>query len=294
MIRKNISIIIFYIMSFGFNVFSLKKKNIVWEVNGLSLERYKQHKFFFIIYVFLRLLQKFCLRGSLVYVVSPTIKEDLIDGFFSCNEEDVIVIENGAPKIADSTIDSRTPISEKICIVFYGVLRNYNEYQIVAQALREICERSGLAIDFHIVGYGPCEQEVQEIENLFDNIYVWGKLTPDELRNKSFFSAKVYGVIPLKATFQSKFLSPIKLYEYCSFGFPVFISDVFEGERDQNCIFSYRAGSVSSLVEVMRYVFFNDYNFQMSKAYSFAKSNSWRVRMKNLTEVIERRGLSSD
>lgn len=277
LIRKNIYILIYFYLSLGFKFTGIDSRKIIWEVNGLSLETIKEKniigKILYGVFSFLNKIMLVC--GAGVYVVSKKIKDELTVGIVKCKENHIVTIENGAPEAIDTEYSKD---SNNINLVFFGVFRPYNDYDIIAKSLNS----SSCNVTLNFIGYGPCQKQIDKLSIDNKNIINHGKMSRKELSKLEFMTHKTFGIIPMKKNFSSSFLSPIKLYEYTSLGLPVLISDAFVGEPNSDAIFKYNSDSDESLIELINKLSGQDYSYLRECAYEYAKNNSWSKRMNRL------------
>ena len=285
LVRKNFLTVLLYFLTLGFSFVGGINKRIIWEVNGLSFERYRNTPVLSFLYHTMKILNRVSLRRSVkVYVVSNNIKEELCSGFFKLERDAVIVIPNGSPPVRRRTYTSSDSGYD---FIFFGVFRPYNEFELLVQAFKNFNARHANSHRLHFIGFGP---ELQSLVNLTEkdsSVKVWPAIKPDELLTHSVVKALAVGLVPISSSFGSRFLSPIKLYEYAAIGLPVIMSDVYEGSTG-DCHFVYRAGDEESLIKKLESVCnaSHQYDELVEVSYKFANENSWRSRMSELLSQI--------
>lgn len=292
LIRKNIENLILLTLANFLPLF--KRKKILVELNGFTFERYSNNYFGWWIHQFFVLVHKLILRRfGLIYVVSNKLKSDLTQGVIALDLDKVLVIPNGASSKKSVPLIKQT---SKTCFVFYGVFQKYNNYEILVASFSLLQKEYKGKCELHIIGFGIEKNYVQKLIKNVEGVFLHDPCSIHELARKPLLSNKCIGLIPLRANVTVKYLSPVKLFDYISLGFPVLISDQFE---DDNFIPSfelfakkYNSDSLQDLyVKMESYVnqSMNEYynTYTEDKINKFCRNNSWKARMKMIIQKIE-------
>lgn len=291
LIRKNFISLILCLFTFNFRSLGIRTR-IYWEVNGFSLGRWKGYKKYLkaFYYPMILVLHKFVLRfSSGIYVVSESLKDQLIKGFCSVPTKKLIVIPNGGPPFLGPCYSKEeTPFK----FIFFGVFQAYNAFELVCEAFEILESEVKERVELHFIGYGKEAKIIEKLANKNPNIYRWQPKIATELHFEGIASFKSVGLIPLKGIINSKFLSPIKLFDYIALGMPIIISDtaiIRDCVAIEDLLFTYETGSTASLVKLMKQVMNESSLWENIGTYTrrATNSNSWQVRMKELKLFIE-------
>jgi glycosyltransferase involved in cell wall biosynthesis len=289
LIRKNIYILLICFFTLGFKL-SKVRQPVYWEVNGLSLQNLLKYPVIRYIYYFILFIHKIILRQSDgVYVVSKSLKEELSSGFFAVDSKKVRVIPNGAPPWLGPKYLEGQPFR----FIFFGVFQPYNDFTGIIEAFKRLKNEVDNQIELHFCGYGKQQDIIKEETVNAKDIYYWGPMIPNDLHYENIATFKSVGLIPLKNITNSKFLSPVKLFDYAALGMPVIVSSATNIDHYpaiEGVIYEYEAENMSSLVKVMKDIMhdeelWSEISFLTEKA---TKRNSWKERMALFKEMINR------
>lgn len=189
------------------------RRRIVWEVNGLSNWGAVISNSFFEKLIYL--IHRGVLNSSrAIYVITPTLKDKLIG--IGLSHSKIIVVPNGIPS---NSLKSTWVAKSAYSLLFFGVLRQYNDWSLLNEILSK---NSSLNLD--VFGYHLGNDHL-ELDFQKENIFNHGKSAPkDIIEYIKSSSSNFIGLVPMKDVEDSRLGSPIKLYDYISFGIPVIVS----------------------------------------------------------------------
>lgn len=289
LIRKNVAWMIVWLITLGFRLVNVDHNKIYWEVNGLTFERFKHKKFGSILYSLGLAFNVLMLRNSAgIYVVNNYLRDSLIQGLFSVDTSKVVSISNGGPDFSYSEVTN--DVKSAIRFVFYGVFQSYNNFQLVIDAFNQLSESFPEA-SLYIVGYGKEKEHIKDLVSYSPNIHILEPKEHHELLSCSIVNSKSVGLIPLKDDFGSRFLSPIKMFDYFSLGMPVIASSTLNYRLDYSVdggVYVYDSDNLDSLVSVMKSFFRSDYDWCEQKVVAKVNSelNSWTSKMSQLYQFF--------
>lgn len=287
LIRKNIeNILILYFFSF---LLPLRyRKNVIFEINGFTFERYLEKFPINKIYPFVLIIHKVILRRfKYIYVVSSKLKEDLLSGFLKLSPENIKYIPNGVDlqpfkrqfKVNDT----------KFIFLFFGIYQDYNDYTLIISAFNALRKKNGSKVQLHFIGFGKNKNLIESFSNPDQGIYSHSPKRIHEIKSMKFINDFCVGLIPLSKNKSVKYLSPIKLFDYINMGMPVIVSDIYTDDKDlphvSEFIFKYKTGNCISLFNSMCSIIENSLPF-FKRIYNnkskFCNENSWQKRMEIL------------
>jgi hypothetical protein len=259
------------------------RKEILWEVNGLSNWGAVNPNSYLEKIVFW--LHKTALKSARsVYVVTPLLKMKLES--IGIPEKKIIVVPNGVPS---HTISSKWVAGADTSLLFFGVLRKYNDWSLLNSFLRD-----NFAFSLNVFGYHLGSDSL-ELDLSPDNITFHGKSSVDKvIAHIEEDASNTIGLVPMKDIEDSRLGSPIKLYDYLSFGIPVLLSSATYLDKElQNSLFIgvYDAtdSKLSFKKELQRLVdrFDNSSEANINAELVRIRSClSWKSRMKYLIEKV--------
>ena len=125
------------------------------------------------------------------------------------------VIHNTPASAQIRQCDRKTEQTEKIKIVYVGILQDFRLLKEIGDAVSE-----NNNIEFHVAGFGKYEDFFKDMAKNFDNIYFYGRLTYDQtlsLENECDIMLAIYD-----PTIENhRFAAPNKFYESLMLGKPV-------------------------------------------------------------------------
>jgi len=280
-IRKHFLFLLFY------SIIVRSRYNVIWEINGLSFEKFDGKPVINILYKFLMLVNKILLKSSKgkIYTITPKLKEILATGIFALKNENIVVIENGCSNIKE--IEKVT--DKTVTFLFYGKFNYYNDYDLVIKAFNVI-QKKEKNIKLLFVGFGPYAQRLKEMISINGNksIQISSPANINVLYNKFVKGKRVFGLIPMKNLDSLKYTSPIKLYDYSGMNIPIIHSSSTFVKSKSKAFFEYDAKSYISLAEKMgKCINIKNYNELQNISHTFAKNNSWGNKMKILIDFIQ-------
>lgn len=281
---------------FDFYLIRKNIKNLLWlnkiqsvtnnnklcvEINGLSLQNMQDKSIIGkLIYNLIKFLHcNYLQKIHSIYVVNQNLKTELrkLD-----TSGKIIHIENGIPFIKKTVKKGSTKK-----ILFFGRFQNYNDYKLLL-SLESYFLKNNIILE--MIGDGP---EFSSIKHLFRNskhVIFRGFIERSDFLKSGIVSSKTIGIIPLNMNKDSKYLSPIKLYEYLAMKIPVVYSSSMNVDVStlEGAVFKYDVGSKDSCIESIKSAFAlyeNIYNVDWVK---LIENHSWDERMKLLVEFYNR------
>lgn len=269
----------------------LPGKKLIAEVNGLSLQHWRNKRLGSLVYIAIRVLHRLALRQvDGVYVVSNALKEELVNGFLGLPSHRVRVIPNGSPiRAIGATIKPDTPVR----FVYFGKFQHYNEFQNLVVAFDHARRKSPVACELVFVGFGPEDPTIRGLANATKGVFAYGPMTIGSLASSGIITKNSWGVVPVGDNDDAKYLSPIKLFDYLALGMPSIVSSTVDlscADLSPEVLIRYQAGDIpdltKSLLHAATSVSAAPPNSALIKD-NLAR-NSWKARMADLVSWVER------
>lgn len=267
-------------------LFFNRKFKIVSEVNGFVFDYNQKFKNKKRLIAFTELLHKLLLRyDDLVYVVNEDLKNKLITGVCALPSEKVIVVHNGGPQPAIES--SNTMKSSPINLVFFGILADYNELDLCIDAIHNHDN-----VNLHIIGFGPQLEYLKTKAGNHSNVLFYGAKTFEEFGNiiRDMQGLRI-GLIPMNLGNEKSSLSPIKAFDYMSFGLPLIYSNICLTDIVKSGTegLSYIAGDIQSLKRTIQEISDPETYLHLKKCViSNYRHHTWGARMKYLNEALKK------
>jgi glycosyltransferase involved in cell wall biosynthesis len=138
--------------------------------------------------------------------------------------------------------------------MFLGVFQAYYDLELLVRAFLSL-QRTSPALQLHLFGDGPQFAAVETAKGNADSVVLHGRYDLKALLQSDVLRDSIVLVLPNKARGMSDIGSPIKLYEYMSFGLPILAARVGQAQevlvQDETACF-YEAGREDSCIEAMR------------------------------------------
>jgi glycosyltransferase involved in cell wall biosynthesis len=221
------------------------KVSIISEVNGLFFD-YQQRYVGSLFALVGEVIHKFFLRyDKKVYVVNEDLKEKLTRGLLGIKKEKLLVIHNGAPR--ERFLPFKSYDSTTLRLVFFGILMDYNELQLFIELFQE---RSYPNVSLEIVGDGPQREELERLSEGTANVTFHGRLTSLAFHQLLVsWKCHICGIVPMRMGNAKKSLSPIKAFDYMSFGLPILYSNLCLQDKLTDGVtgFEYQNGNSESV-----------------------------------------------
>ncbi|MFC1785492.1 glycosyltransferase [Candidatus Neomarinimicrobiota bacterium] len=193
-------------------------------------------------------------RFRFLYVISKKIETDLHNN--KCKSE-IIVIPNALgglrPKLKKGKISDNI-----IRIIFFGKFQPYYDYKTVISVFKKI-KIEFKNVELHFWGDGHQFTNAVHLTDNFIGIHFHGKYNRDDL-NKLFNLKNDIFILPIKANHIGEIVSPIKMFEYMSFGLPIIVANIGQAEelfRDRINGFCYKPDSIDSLYDTISFCISN-------------------------------------
>ncbi|XPV76158.1 MAG: glycosyltransferase [Desulfovibrio sp.] len=159
-------------------------------------------------------------------VISDPLKEMYLDAFPQLSPEKVLVLHDGADDPFHGASTPEEHSNERIQVGYVGGLYEGRGVEIIQEAAARLPQ-----MDFHFLG-GPHDKArvLREINSL-PNVFVHGFVAPGKL--KDFYKTFHIAVAPYQKKVAvagggdtSKWMSPLKLFEYMAWAKPIIASDL--------------------------------------------------------------------
>jgi hypothetical protein len=269
-----------------FRVFYLNRKfKIATEVNGFIFDYNQKFKSKLVLQDIISLIHKLILRfDDLIYVVNEDLEAILSTGFFSIDKRKIVVIHNGGPR--PSLLNLKNDNEDKINLIYFGILADYNELDLIIDVVKDRTNQF-----MHVIGFGDQLSVLKSKASGNPNIVFYGAKSFQEFGELlESLSGISLGLLPNKQGNSKSSLSPIKAFDYMSFGLPLIFSDVclqnlitsgVEGE-------SYKVGDLSSLINAIEKAsdptHYLNLRSNVLKNYS---NHTWTARMSTLNKALK-------
>lgn len=177
------------------------------------------------------------------------------------------IIENKANK---NTNDG------KFIICYIGAVRTWFDFDVINKSIVE-CPN----IEYWIVG--PIAQDVRNCFQTSQNIKLFGTVENDMLFEYAERADVL--VMPFKPNRLIESVDPIKLYEYINFNKNIICVYYKEVERFQSFVYFYK--TYDEYIKVLRLLQEkNNLKYSLEERTRFLKSNNWRNRCVQISEII--------
>lgn len=190
---------------------------IICEVNGVSFD-YKGGVYRYFVQFGLILNQLSLFFSDYLYVVNEDLGRKFTRGIFRKDESNVLVVNNGGPDPTD--IPSRD--NNITHFVYFGVLKDYYDVDGIcnfASYIEQNCIKNAI---IHVIGFGELESKISVAAKNCNSLIFYGRKSRRDFGAIiSNLSGRIFGCIPLAISNGSGQMTPIKAFEYMSFGLPI-------------------------------------------------------------------------
>lgn len=229
--------------------------------------------------------------ADMLYVVSRRLADDIVE--VGGNRAQVVVVPNAADR--REVLGAAAGSEAAVRFMFLGVFQSYYELELLVRAFLEL-QRSMPATQLHMFGDGPQFAAVKAARGNATAVVLHGRYDLKALLQSSVLNDSVVLVLPNKARGMSDIGSPIKLYEYMSFGLPILAARVGQAQevlvQDETACF-YEAGRVESCIEAMRRLATDEAlrrRLASNVKREFENNHTWDKRAAALLEAFRARG----
>ena len=265
----------------------IKKQCIsVMEINSLAYHQYHKLVLFLrklIMWVEVRQLNRF----NFLYVISKKIRADLY--IHNCKSE-VTVIPNALGGLSPK-LKTRKTKDNCIRIIYFGKFQPYYDFKIVISVFKKI-KVDFADVELHFWGNGVQYQDALNFSDNFAGIYFHGEYNRKDLNNLFNLKNDVF-ILPLKSNDLGEIVSPIKMFEYMSFGLPIIVANIGQAEElfnDRINGFCYNPNNIDSLFETISYCITNpEKRIQAGKQIKkeLLTKHTWEKRMSKLLNYLD-------
>lgn len=226
-----------------------------------------------------------------MYVVSSTLKHDIISQGFDLSEESISITPNagGRPLWPMSPNDSE---SGKMRFLYLGVFQEYYDLDTVLKAFGCL-QKDYPSAELHFHGDGPQRDALVKGSSNLSNVYFHGRYKIiDALVDNEVIAESDVLILPYSPGEIEKIHSPIKMYEYMSLGLPILalpVGQVGHVLEDNKTALFYDSGNQKMLCSKMKQIIENDdlkSYIKKNIRSSYNKKHTWDTRMKKLIEHI--------
>lgn len=269
-----------------FRLFRINSKvSIISEVNGLFFD-YQQRYVGSLFALVGEVIHKFFLRyDKKVYVVNEDLKEKLTRGLLGIKKEKLLVIHNGAPR--ERFLPFKSYDSTTLRLVFFGILMDYNELQLFIELFQD---RSYPNVSLEIVGDGPQREELERLSEGTENVTFHGRLNSLAFHQLLVsWKCHICGIVPMRMGNAKKSLSPIKAFDYISFGLPILYSNLCLQDilTDGVTGFEYQNGNSESLKNCIKNALQTDKFLSVHESIKkLYPEHTWLSRMNELLKNV--------
>jgi glycosyltransferase involved in cell wall biosynthesis len=259
---------------------SLIFKRVALEVHDIPTSLIKR--------LILKLLIKFK-RLNKVVVISEALKRDFVN-LTKLHEQEIIVAHDGADSHEFSKRESKSKFG------YIGSVNKGRGIELILNLANEFPEK-----ELHIIGGTRTDiRNKLNIENIPDNVICHGYISQTEIKNliKEFYivfapyQSKVG--VSKKGIDTSKWMSPIKLFEYMSYGKAIITSElpVLKEviKNNYNGMFA-NPSNVDDWVNKINYLLDNDnvhYSIKKNAYKTLETKYTWDIRAKLILKEMER------
>lgn len=226
---------------------SLRNHILVLEVNSLAFHQYAavpQLIRGLILKIELGILNRF----DVIYVVSEKLRDDLLAGGLTIP---AVVIPNAADAVQLEMLHENE-IEGPTRFVYSGQFHDYYDFDSLISAFLKLRQKRP-DTTLHFWGGGKLSRMIAEYADQNDSIQLHGRFEEHDLQGLFNSSTDIF-VLPSKPGGVAEITSPIKLFEYISFGVPVLaaqVGQVAEILEHGKTAYLYNPRDLNSLVSLM-------------------------------------------
>jgi len=228
-------------------------------------------------------------NADVLYVVSDALAEDIRAADTSVP---IAVVPNGARPTHNLSVDWSLAGQRPVRFTYLGIMQQYYDFDVVLEGFR-VLRDSGAAAELHFYGDGYYYDRLCAADVAADGVFLHGRYRLPELLASGRIDANTVLLLPSRASRLGGIGSPIKLYEYMSFGLPIVASKVAQTvavlENNETALF-YDADSPTSLTAAMRRVL-EDVHLRRrlgdAARVNFLKHHTWEKRMRVLVAELD-------
>ena len=263
-----------------------------FEVNSLAYHQY--HGLPGILRRGFRFLERRILRSAdMNNAVSSALASDLrIDKH---GKPRIVVIPNAADPVKMQKVDRATKNENTggpVKFIYMGVFQPYYELDLVVRSFLLVKSR-GTEAELHLYGDGPQYDAIRKLAEEEENITLYGRYDLDDLLGSGVLDGHIVLLLPNRGSGMSEIGSPIKFYEYMSFGQSILASRVGQAaevlEDEQTCLF-YEPGDCESCALAMERLAMDDElrcKLAGNVLASFLSGHTWEARMNEFRHELE-------
>lgn len=263
------------------------KAKVVCEVNGIYFD-YKAGFVSNFVAVGLVANKLSLYFADYLYVVNEDLGRKFTKGFLKRSVNKVLIVNNGGPKAAPITFSK----SGIVHLLYFGVLKDYYDIPAMCRLAEYISENSVPNLIIHVVGFGELEDNIIECSSKNKSMRFYGRKTRYEFSELvCSLQGKVFGLVPLAVGNGSGQMTPIKAFEYMSFGIPLITSaSCLKGYAHDNfnaLVYQHSDGLRSAAIRAISMTFV-DYQLLQKNVIDEYKNHTWSERMTELVSGLNR------
>lgn len=190
-------------------------------------------------------------RFDVVYAVSENLRGDLLGGGLKVS---AVVAPN-----ASNAVQMETPGNNgtegPVRFIYFGQFHSYYDFDFLVSAFLKL-RQTKLSTELHFWGGGELSHIVERLAEKDDAIRLHGRFNEYDLRSLFNPHTDVF-VLPSKPASAAEITSPIKLFEYMSYGVPVLAAEVGQVPEileHGKTAYLYNPHDLDSLVSLMVWV----------------------------------------
>ncbi len=286
------AVLVRYAVSNGFRFMRVFRKNhsclTCFEVNSLAYHQYHTLPEF-VRSLFMMIERRILRAADMNNAVSSTLSNDL--GGTGQQAPKIALIPNAADPRNIPTTNSKDDGTARVRFIYMGVFQPYYELDLVVESFSLLKQR-GIDAELHLYGDGPQYDAIEAMTESDADVSLYGRYDLDELLKTGVFDGEVVLLLPNRGSGMSEIGSPIKFYEYMSFGQAILASQVGQAwevlESEKTCLF-YEPGNIESCSAAMQRLA-EDKSLRQELGQNvlsgFLANHTWRARMKEFLHEL--------
>jgi glycosyltransferase involved in cell wall biosynthesis len=260
---------------------------LICEVNGISFD-YKGGFYRYFVPFGLTINKMALFFSDYLYVVNEDLGRKFTLGFLGKNKKNVIVVNNGGPDPTDVSAKK----SNITHFVYFGVLKDYYDIDGICNFANYIEQHSLKNAIIHVIGFGELEGKINVTAMKNNSLIYYGRKSRKNFGDIiSNLEGRVFGCIPLSIGNGSGQMTPIKAFEYMSFGLPLITtSSCLKGyARDQENSLIYDNVDSKSFTNICLKALslnWSEYESMKKNVIDEYANHTWKSRMLGLTTAL--------
>jgi len=210
-------------------------------------------------------------KAKHVFVTTKTLMKKRQDTYLIENGVDLESAKNATSKIVD----------EKIKIGYVGALNDWIDFELLEKIAKQNEDKS-----IYLIGPTNMESSLKHLDESYENIHCLGLVDKDEVNN--YIKSFDIGLLPFLTEDKYPRLKTVnsnKVFLYSYFGFPIISTEYTQVKELKDIV--YTSKTHNEFLENIN-VGLNESKEVKQKRKSFAKENSWTIKIGEMINIIEK------